>query len=372
MSQFLSPHFADDLLAWYDAQAVELPWRARGPHDEAHPYRVWLSEIMLQQTQVETVRPYFARFMAAYPTVAHLAAAPLDEVLRLWEGLGYYSRARNMHRAAGMVVAQHGGRFPESVDGLLALPGVGRYTAGAVASIAFGLRAPLVDGNVIRVYARLLDMADDVTTQAAQTRFWEIARETLPQTRAGDFNQALMDLGRLVCRPRVPDCPACPVRAHCLAFSRGTQAERPVKPKRAPTPHYDVAAGIIRNDAGELLIAQRPHDGLLGGLWEFPGGKQEAGESLEDCLKRELREELAIQVRVDELFVVVKHAFTHFRITLHAFTCAYLGADDGIGPQALGCAAFAWVRPEDLSRYAFGRADRHVIAALDARRGMLL
>ncbi|MBW4437490.1 MAG: A/G-specific adenine glycosylase [Pleurocapsa minor GSE-CHR-MK-17-07R] len=372
MTESLSPHFSADLLAWYDAQAVALPWRTPGLADDAYPYRVWLSEIMLQQTQVETVRPYFARFMAAYPTVNDLAAAPLDDVLKLWEGLGYYSRARNLHRAAQMVASEFGGRFPASVEGLLRLPGIGRYTAGAIASIAFGLREPLVDGNVIRVYARLLDIPDDVTQPRVQARFWEIAGQTLPEQRAGDFNQALMDLGRLVCTPRSPDCVSCPVQAHCLALERGTQAERPVKPRRAPTPHYEVTAGIIWNEAGQVLIAQRPHDGLLGGLWEFPGGKQEAGESLPECLMRELHEELAISVRVGEEFVVVKHAFTHFKITLHAFTCAYLGPDDGIAPQTLGCAAWVWVRPDELSRFSFGKADRQVIAALEARRGMLL
>lgn len=362
MPNSLSDRFSRDLLTWYDASSVELPWRGA-----ADPYWIWLSEIMLQQTQIETVRPYFARFLAAYPTVTDLANAPLDDVLKLWEGLGYYSRARNLHRAAQIVATEHDGQFPPNVDGLLALPGIGRYTAGAIASIAFGLRAAVVDGNVIRVLARLLDLPADVTQPSVQTQLWQVAESLLPDERAGDYNQALMDLGRLICKPRAPLCADCPVSAHCLAFQRGTQSERPVKAKRAKTPHYDVAAGMIWNAQGQLLIAQRPLDGLLGGLWEFPGGKQEAGETLPECLQRELREELAIEVSVGELFTVVKHAFTHFRITLHAFTCQHLSGE----PQAIGVRAYAWVTPDELDRYSFGKADRGVIEALRQRRNML-
>jgi len=356
--------FAAALLAWYDRSAAALPWRR-----DTDPYHVWLSEIMLQQTQVETVKPYYEKFLAAYPTVRDLASAPLDHVLKNWEGLGYYSRARNLHRAAQVVTTQHGGLFPSTVEGLLELPGIGRYTAGAIASIAFAARAPVLDGNVIRVFSRLLDLPDDVTDTKTQAKLWQIADDWLPDTRVGDYNQSLMELGRVICKPRNPLCGDCPIRTHCAAYANGTQADRPVKKAKAATPHYQVTAGMIWDDQGRLLIAQRPHDGLLGGLWEFPGGKQEAGESLEACLMRELREELAIDVRVGELFARVDHAFTHFKITLHAFTCEYL--PEGGEPQAIGAAAFAWVTPDELDQYPFGKADRQVIAALRARRGML-
>ena len=347
--------FAPALLAWYDHVAAVLPWRGSGD-----AYRVWLSEIMLQQTQVETVKPYYARFLAAYPT--------LDDVLKLWEGLGYYSRARNLHRAAQTVAADYGGQFPATTDELQKLPGIGRYTAGAIASIAFGQRAPVLDGNVIRVFSRLLDLPDDVTQPATQAQLWRTAEDWLPHERVGDYNQALMDLGRLICKPRLPLCSACPIRDHCLAFQRGTQHERPVKKPKAETPHYDVTAGLIWNEQGELLITQRPLDGLLGGLWEFPGGKLEAGETLIECLKRELREELAIEVDVGDLYTRVRHGFTHFRITLHAFTCRHIEGE----PQALGVRAWAWVSPEALAAYSFGKADRQIIAEMQARRGMLL
>ena len=358
-------NFAADLLLWYDRLGTELPWR--GARD---PYHVWLSEIMLQQTQIETVKPYYARFLATYPTVEALAAAPLDDVLKLWEGLGYYSRARNLHRAAQQIAATG---FPQTVEGLLELSGVGRYTAGAIASIAFGVHAPVLDGNVIRVFSRLLDLPDDVTQESTKTKLWQIAEDWLPVDRVGDYNQALMDLGRLICQPRAPLCQECPIRAHCRAFANSTQTERPVKAPKAKTPHYEVAAGIIWNARGQILIAQRPLDGLLGGLWEFPGGKQEAGKSLPECLRRELREELAIEVEVGELFTQVNHAFTHFKITLHAFTCRYIKGSDLNGkPLPLGVRDWAWVTVDQLDAYSFGKADRQVITALKDRGGMLL
>ncbi len=355
--------FQTDLLGWYDQHAADLPWREN--HDA---YRVWLSEIMLQQTQVETVKPYFARFLLAFPTVHDLAAAPLDAVLKLWEGLGYYSRARNLHQAAQQVSQTHSGRFPETVEGLLLLPGIGRYTAGAISSIAFGRAVPLLDGNVIRVFARLTDLDADVTGTAVKEALWKLAEEWLDYDRPGDYNQALMELGRVVCKPRSPTCDSCPVQRHCKAYANNTQAQRPVKKRKAATPHYDVAAGIIWNDAGQVLIAQRPLEGLLGGLWEFPGGKQEAGETLPECLRRELREELAIEVEVVELFTVVKHAFTHFKITLHAFTCNHIEGD----PQVIGVRDWKWMTPTELGRYSFGKADREVIRALEDRGRMLL
>lgn len=321
---------------------------------------------MLQQTQVETVKPYYVRFLDSFPTVEALAAASLGDVLKQWEGLGYYSRARNLQRAAQAVAAA--GAFPRTVEELMQLPGIGRYTAGAIASIAFGVRAPVLDGNVIRVYARLLDLPDDVSERATQERLWTTAEAWLPDDRPGDYNQAIMDLGRLICKSRSPACKSCPIQAHCGALVHGTQSERPVKAAKAETPYYDVSAGIIRDAEGRILIAQRPLDGLLGGLWEFPGGKQEPGESMPDCLRRELREELGIEVEVGDLFVKVRHGFTHFKITLHAYECRYAGGE----PQTLGVQAYTWVTEEELERYSFGKADRQVIAALKSRKSMLL
>ncbi len=356
------------LLEWYTQHAADLPWR-RTPD----AYTTWLSEVMLQQTQIETVIPYYHRFLEKYPTVQALAATSLDEVLKLWEGLGYYSRARHLHQTSRIISEQYHGIFPCDVTKLLDLPGIGRYTAGAIASIACGQRVPVLDGNVMRVFSRLLDIPDDVTQLSVQNRLWQIAEDFLPETDTGDYNQALMELGQKICTPRQPDCTHCPVQAMCKAFAAGTQLERPMKKKKAATPHYDVAAGLIYDEQGRLMIAQRPAEGLLGGLWEFPGGKQEAGETLPECLQRELREELAIEVEVGALFVNVKHAFTHFKITLHAFECRYQGATPPhTQPQLLGAQAYAWVTPAEFDRYSFGKADREVIRALQERSNMLL
>jgi len=363
----MSAKFATPLLDWFAKHRADYPWRR-----DSTPYHVWLSEIMLQQTQIETVIPYYMRFLKKYPSVNDLADAPIDDILKMWEGLGYYSRARNLHKAAQMVAHEYGGEFPDTVDSLLQLSGVGRYTAGAIASIAFGLSASVLDGNVIRVFTRLLDMDEDVTQATTKTKLWDLADKWVPDQHAGDYNQALMELGQSICRPKNPTCEDCPIQAHCLAFANGTQSERPVKKKKAPTPHVDVTAGLIRHADGRLLIAQRPMEGLLGGLWEFPGGKLEDGETLEECLARELQEELAIHVQVNDLFVSVKHAFTHFKITLHTFECTYLGAmPPYTEPQAIEALNWAWVTEAELEKYSFGKADRQVIKALKARKDML-
>lgn len=363
----MSAPFAPQLLAWFTKHRVDLPWR-RDPT----AYHVWLSEIMLQQTQIDTVIPYYMRFLENYPTIEQLANTDIDAILKQWEGLGYYSRARNLHKTAQIVANDYDGKFPDTVDGLLKLPGIGRYTAGAIASIAFDVSAPVLDGNVIRVFTRILDLDEDVTQTATKNKLWDIAEDWVTKTRAGDYNQALMELGQYICRPKNPNCADCPIQAHCKAFKNGTQTERPVKKKKAPTPHYDVSAGLIRDDQNRLLIAQRPMDGLLGGLWEFPGGKQEDNETLAECLARELREELAIEVQVKDLFVSVKHAFTHFKITLHAFECNYLGAiPPHTEPQAIEAKDWAWVTEDELDKYSFGKADRQVIQALRDRKDML-
>lgn len=359
----LPPEFASDLLGWFEAHAADLPWRRNRA-----PYYVWLSEIMLQQTQVGTVIGYFERFLDAFPTVDALAAAPLDDVLKQWEGLGYYSRARNLHRAAQVVVTEWGGQIPGNAADLQTLPGIGRYTAGAIASLAFGEDVPVVDGNVIRILTRVFDIDAEVSRPATVNRLWELAGMLLPKGRAGAYNEALMELGRVICRPRNPRCETCPVREHCAARAAGNQAVRPVKKRRAPTPHYDVAAGVIYRQDGRILIAQRPAQGLLGGLWEFPGGKREDGESMPDALVRELQEELAVTVDVGEFLIRVKHAFTHFKITLHAYECRIATGE----PTAEGVADFAWVTLAEMDQYAFGKADQAIIAELRERPNRLL
>ncbi len=357
--------FVTRLLQWWDEGHADLPWRR-----SREPYAIWVAEIMLQQTQITTVIPYYLRWMERFPTVHELAAAELDEVLKMWEGLGYYSRARNLHAAAQAVVEEYGGKLPQTAKELQKLRGIGPYTAGAVASIAFEQPVPILDGNVIRVLSRLYDIADDVTETQTKRYLWQLAEGLVPQERPGDFNQALMELGQRICVPATPRCHRCPVARHCLARERGTQLERPVRPPRKNRPHYNVAAGVIWRDDGRFLIAQRPLDGLLGGLWEFPGGKQDPGETLPETLRREIQEELSIDIEVGPPLVSVEHGYTHFRITLHAFHARYLG---GV-PQHLGVADHAWVTLDEVDKFAFAVTDRKIISSLrtDSRQLPLL
>jgi A/G-specific adenine glycosylase len=346
--------FQKRLLAWYDRKARPLPWR-----ETRDPYRIWVSEIMLQQTQVKTVEAYYTRFIGRFPDLEALAQAAPDEVMKGWEGLGYYGRARHLHRAAQDVVAHFNGRVPDTLEGLLSLPGIGRYTAGAILSIAFGKREAVLDGNVIRVLARLLRVTDDVRQASTQKELWQLAEGLLPRRRLRDYNQALMELGALTCRVRNPACPDCPVSKLCEANRLSLQDELPVKSPRKPVPHYEVTAAVIRR-GNKLLITRRPPKGLLGGLWEFPGGKQEPGETLEVCLKREIREELGIAIEVGRLLVSVEHAYTHFRITLHAFECRSRGGRI----RLIGIDDYRWILTRELDAFALPAADRKIVALL--------
>lgn len=341
---------SEKLLEWYDRSARSLPWRG-----QTDSYAVWVSEIMCQQTRVDTAIPYYLRWMERFPSVAALAAAEEQDVLQAWEGLGYYSRARNLHRAARQVMEQFNGQLPADRAALEALPGFGHYTAAAVASMAFGLDEAALDGNIRRVLARVFDLRLPARSREGEQRLWQLAREHLPPGRAGDYNQALMDLGAQICTPRSPHCPACPLNALCEAKRLGVQAERPLPEVRPAVPHYTVTAAVLHND-GRVLIARRPSQGLLGGLWEFPGGKLEEGESLPDGLRREIREELAVEIEVGAELGVYQHAYSHFRITLHAFRCTLRQGE----PQALAASELRWVAPADLGQFPMGKIDRQI------------
>ena len=342
------------LLQWYRLNCRKLPWRG-----DPDPYAVWVSEVMLQQTRVETVISYYERWMRLFPSVADLAAAPLQQVLKAWEGLGYYGRARNLHRAAREVMAGHGGVIPSQRSALERLPGIGPYTAGAIASIAYRQDEALLDGNLRRVYSRLFNIVEPLGTPASERLLWQAAREVLPAGKAGDFNQAVMDLGALVCTPRQPQCGACPLAQLCQARRADTVAQRPVPKLRPAVPHHTVTAAVILH-RGRVLITRRPQDGLLGGMWEFPGGKLQPGEALDSCLMRELCEELGIQVSVGEPFGVYRHAYTHFRITLHAFRCTLKGGE----PQPLQADEVLWVKPGQLVEFPMGKVDRLIAGRL--------
>lgn len=351
---FVKRTFQTPLLRWYRKNRRDLPWRKT-----QDPYRILLSEVMLQQTQVKTVIPYYNRFLKNYPTFQTLARAPLDKVLKLWEGLGYYSRARNLHNLAKALVDQKLKTLPNTFESLIELPGIGRYTAGAVLSIAFAKDFPLVDGNVQRVFARYFGIRQDIRTPASQKKLWEIAETLLVKGQAGDYNQALMELGALICVPKNPLCPVCPVRAHCKARQLGLQNQLPVKAAKAKVPHVQIGAGVIWKE-GQILISQRPLEGLLGGLWEFPGGKLEKGETIAQCVQREIQEELGIKVSVGKRIAEIDHAYSHFKITLHVHDCQYISGK----PQTLGVRAFRWVSPPELKQFAFPAANQPVIDKL--------
>jgi A/G-specific adenine glycosylase len=347
------------LLAWYEREARDLPWRRTGD-----PYAIWISEVMLQQTRVETVRERWEPFLARFPDVATLARCREQSVLRAWEGLGYYGRARNLRRAAQAIVSDHGGRIPSTEAELRALPGFGPYTAAAVASIAHDRAAAVVDGNVIRVLARWSGEAGDVGRAEVRRRIDGLAARLLSRRRPGDWNQALMELGATVCRPRRPRCLLCPLARDCRGRASGDPEALPRKRRRGPVPHHDIAAGLVWR-GGRLLIARRPVDGLLGGLWEFPGGKREAGETLEEACIREIWEETGLRVDCTGPFMSIDHAYTHFRITLHLFHCRSARGR----PRPLGCETALFVAPERLDAYPFPRANRRALDALARGEG---
>ena len=349
-----APFPSRSLLTWFRKNRRDLPWRR-----DFRPYAVWVSEIMLQQTRVDQVEGYFRRFLEGFPEIRTLALAPLDKVLKAWEGLGYYSRARHLHQAARIVVRDHGGELPKDYYQLMELPGIGRSTAGAILSLAFGQAFPILDGNVKRVLSRFCHIRQPLDQGAALKKLWRISESLLPGRNPGRFNEALMELGALICLPKKPACSGCPLRVDCRAFQQGDAEKLPVKNPPKKIPHFEVTAAVIRN-RGKILITQRPEKGLLGGLWEFPGGKQKKGESLEACLKREIEEELGIEITVGEPFMKVKHAYSHFKITLHPFFCRRRKGRI----QKIGIKDFRWVKPEELDRYAFPRADRRVIGYL--------
>jgi A/G-specific adenine glycosylase len=297
--------------------------------------------------------------MKRFPRLADLAAADLDEVLKAWEGLGYYSRARNLHKAAREVLARFAGRVPDRVEDLLTLPGVGPYTAGAIASIAYNRDEPVLDGNVIRVLCRLCGIDADIASAATKAKLWRLARQWLPSGRAGAFNQAVMDLGATICLPAIPQCPRCPLAKYCLANRQGRQNDLPRKAASKAVPHYEVVAAVIWR-GGKVLIDRRAETGLLGGLWEFPGGKIEPGETPEQALAREVAEELGIGVEVGEPLITVKHAYSHFTITMRVFHCRWRGGRK----RNIACTASRWVLPKQLEDFAFPAANRKVVRAL--------
>ena len=342
------------LLNWYNQNARDLPWRRT-----SDPYAIWISEVMLQQTRVDTVIPYYQRWLAAFPDLLSLNATGEEEVMRLWEGLGYYRRVKNILKTARILVEEHNAVFPDSISELKKLPGIGDYIAGALGSIALGLDEVALDGNGLRVLARLSEYRNTVNEANGKKELRSLMQALLPAGHAGAFNQAIMDLGSLICTPTNPLCAQCPLQTECLSFKHGTQEIYPLRKKKAPVPHYDVVAAVIRK-GDKVLIDKRRADGLLGGLWEFPGGKVEAGEALPAALVREIKEELGVGFEVGEQVGKYKHAYTHFKVTVYVFE----GRINGGKPSALAADEISWTAIDELDDYPMGKVDRLISNSL--------
>ncbi len=331
------------LLSWYDAHDRDMPWRG-----ESDPYKIWVSETMLQQTQVSTVRDYYLRWLERFPDIESVATAPTDDVLKHWEGLGYYSRARNFHHSCQTLNSKDG-RVPEGMDEFKTLKGVGPYIASAVQSIAFNIPAGVVDGNVNRVATRLFAYKEAPSKN--KNKIEKFMSLIINKKRPGDINQAIMDLGRYVCKPARPLCSECPISISCMALERGIQSDLPIKIKKAKKPHHDVAVGIIW-DEEKLLITKRKEEGLLGGLWEFPGGKMKKNENIKSAIKREIKEELSINIKPGRVIHRVDHHYSHFSVTINAVNCSYSGGQIKLS----GPTDFKWISTSKLQSYAFPKA----------------
>jgi len=338
---------SDRLLSWYRENGRSLPWRG---HPD--PYAVWVSEIMLQQTQVATVIPYFECWMRRFPTIAALADASEREVLSAWEGLGYYSRARNLRAAAALVIRDYAGMLPGDIGALRSLPGIGRYTAAAIASIAFGQDVATIDGNLRRIFARLFNVSEPIERGAKQEVLWDIAKEHLPSGRAGDYNQALMDLGAAICLPRHPLCGRCPLADLCEARALGLQEFRPVKQPRPTIPTRVRAAAVIFRDA-KVLVSRRASTGLLGGLWEFPNVPVDSDPALE--LGPGLEAAYGLRASPGKALGIVRHTYSHFRVLEYVFVCAADTAPEGL----------TWIPLSALADYPMGKVDRKISSWLE-------
>jgi len=345
--------FQNSLLRWYRNNGRELPWR-KG-YD---PYHVWLSEIMLQQTQMERGVSYFNRWICRFPDINSVALASIDEVLKYWEGLGYYARARNLHKAACLMREKYDGKVPDSFEELLQLPGVGPYTASAIASIAFNLDIAVVDANVERVFSRLFDIDQPLKSKGIHGKIKKLAGEMLPSGEARDFNQGVMDLGGTVCTPKNPDCGVCPVSYLCKAYKGNFVNDRPIKGEGSKQIHIEMATGVLVHN-GVIFVQQRLDDDIWGGLWEFPGGRLKEGENPEGAVVREYLEETGFKIEVCRLITTVIHYYTKYKVTLHCYSCRLV--QESLLPDLKAAQNYHWVQADQLSSYGFPAGHRKFI-----------
>ncbi len=347
------PRLRTLLLDWFEAHRRDLPWR----HSD-DPYGIWVSEVMLQQTQVDRVIAYYERFLSAFPSVEALAGASVDEVLKLWEGLGYYSRARNLHRAAGIITTRHGGLFPRTLAETRALPGIGAYAAGAILSIAYGERVPAIDANVKRVLARVFCIEGDPERGATKARIARLAADAVPEDRPGEFNQALMELGALICVAGNPGCLLCPVAEVCLARQQGIQARIP-PPRRSVTVHQQAVVALVERD-GRYLVARRPSEGVWGGLWEFPNRVMERIAEPLEALEMLLQREFGLHVSASGMLTCFDYGIMNRHVELSAYLCIYQTGEatptDHIAAQ--------WLSPAELAEPAMPSPHRTVADTL--------
>ncbi len=343
-----------ELLDWYQKTCRDLPWRTT-----KDPYCIWVSEVMLQQTQVKTVIPYYRNFIRLFPTVHNLAASDLQAVLKAWEGMGYYARARNLHKAAHMVVTTYQGKLPDTHQEIRKLPGIGDYIAAAVLSIAFRKPHAVVDGNVKRVLARLFCVKEAVNHPPSHKLFQGMATALLDRETPDRFNQAVMELGALVCKPDTPECDHCPLIAYCCAYIKNLISDYPKRVSSKHIPTYHIATGVILKN-GRMLITQRKPDGLLGGLWEFPGGKVKNKESAIAACAREIKEETNIAIDIVEPIARINHAYTHFKIIMDVFYCRYRSGKI----KLRGPVDHRWIQIEDIGKYPFPKANHKFFGKL--------
>tara|TARA_Y100001960_G_C14732623_1_gene858445 strand:+ start:40 stop:1086 length:1047 start_codon:yes stop_codon:yes gene_type:complete len=333
------------ILRWYKQNHQQYPWR-----ETSNPYHIWLSEIMLQQTQAKTVIPYYNKWLKIFPSITSVAKAPLDTILKAWEGLGYYARARNFHKACIMLHEKNINTVPNTLNDFIKLPGVGEYTAAAVLSIAYKQPLPAIDTNVIRVFSRIKEVRA-LFPKSKKIIFKYVQNDFLHKS-PGDYNQAMMDFGRFICTNGQPKCNMCVINKFCNAFVNNSVNKFPLKIKKVKKPHHHVAVGVIWKN-NKILITKRPNAGLLGGLWELPGGKILPNEQPQHCVAREIKEELNLEVSVQKKLHQIQHAYSHFSISLSAYKCKLIKG----APKLIGCVDYRWIKPEDVNKFAFPKAN---------------